>query len=104
MRMGRFRRAMTASAFAFAEPPPVGVAISIAGQRYDLTDIEPYTKADGGETELAVWSAACSCCGCEFTHRMSRLRFPELRNCEPCRVAARNARPSLADKLTESGL
>ena len=81
MRKQRF----TARSYAFGEPPPKGVALSIGGQRYDLVDVEPYRKQDGEEIELAVWMASCRGCGQEFLSKAPRLQFPETRNCADCR-------------------
>lgn len=79
------RRTLTAQAFAFADPPPVGVALMVASQRFDLVEVEPYTRRDGEASEIAVWSASCRSCGVEFRQQASRLRFPQTRRCEQCR-------------------
>lgn len=76
---------LSGRSFAFAEPPPIGIAVTIAGQRYDLVDAEPYRRQDGEDAEISVWMATCRGCGREFLSKSPRLRFPEVRTCAECR-------------------
>ncbi len=41
------------------------------GQRYELVRTEPYTRVDGGHTNLAIWRSACPRCGETFETRTS---------------------------------
>ncbi len=66
---------------AFAAPPPVGLALTVRGQRYDALKVEPHTRRDGVVIELVTWASHCATCGCEMTFRSSALRLPETRRC-----------------------
>lgn len=66
----------------FAEVPPIGVAVDVRGQRYDLIAIEPYTRKDGTSTQLSVWMAECTVCCRPFVARAPVLSMPETRRCD----------------------
>lgn len=62
--------------------PPVGLAISINGQRFELIGHEPHVRQDGALTTLLVWQAECLTCGAGFISRTSVARWAEVRRCE----------------------
>lgn len=77
--------------------PPIGLSITINGQRFDCTGHEPYTRKDGQAAVLAVWQAECATCGAGFKSKTTEGRFAETRRCADHRapgrrVTARGAR------------
>lgn len=76
----------------FAEIPSVGLAVTIAGQRFDLVEVEPYVRQDGQRTNLLVWSAACATCGVEFRSKSPTSQLPQSRCCPDHRKLAARSR------------
>lgn len=66
----------------FTEIPPIGLAIALNEQRYDLVAIEPYTRLDGQETSLLVWLTECATCGQGCSIKSSARQLPSVRRCE----------------------
>jgi hypothetical protein len=61
------------------------------GQRYELVRTEPYTRTDGGETELSIWQSECPVCGGAF-----EVRTPaRARKFEPNRRCRKHRRPGV---------
>jgi len=61
------------------------------GQRYVRIGVRPHVRADGTETQLAVWESRCPVCGEPFTietTRLRRLREPN-RRCPEHRAPGR---------------
>lgn len=65
----------------FPAPPPIGLALDINGQRYDLVEHRPHRKRDGSETILLVWQTECSTCGEGFTTASPSTGLPSGRRC-----------------------
>lgn len=70
---------------------PVGSAIEINGQRYDLVRHEDYVRQDGAITVLSVWHAECAECGVGFSCRSAPKRWPEQRRCDLHKAPGRRA-------------
>lgn len=53
------------------------------GQEYRLIGFQPYTRANGSETELALWEGHCAQCGAPFLIRLalSFAKFQPNRRC-----------------------
>lgn len=71
---------------------PIGLAIEIGGQRFDLVAHEPYRRADGTETVGMVWQSECATCGEGFTAWTIPGRFAEIRRCEKHRQPGKRVR------------
>lgn len=41
------------------------------GQRYECEAIEPYTRKDGTQSSVALWTSHCATCGQPFTAKMA---------------------------------
>lgn len=82
-------RAIPRKAVTFAEVPPVGLAITSNGQRYDLVGFDDHTKADGSLTKLARWRSECVTCGEPFETRCPSSRLPDNRRCHAHRQPGR---------------
>ena len=50
----------------FDAPPFVGTVVMLKGQRYELVRLEPYTRKDGAESTLLIWSTRCPVCDDPF--------------------------------------
>jgi hypothetical protein len=50
----------------FLTTPPIGTALMLDDQRYELTAVEPYIRKDGTASRLLTWVAQCPDCGGEF--------------------------------------
>ena len=61
------------------------------GQRYELVGTEPYTRTDGGETELSVWQSECPVCGEVFEVRT----LGRAQKFEPNRRCGKHKRPGV---------
>ena len=62
--------AAPAMALAFEKVPAIGTAVLWRGQPYTLVAVKPYTRKDGGASQVLVWEAPCWDCGEAF--RVSR--------------------------------
>lgn len=67
----------------FAEIPPIGLAVAINGQRFDLMAVEDYTRLDGTPTNLLVWNSDCAECGAPFITKSGSKSLPGVRRCKP---------------------
>lgn len=66
----------------FEAPVPIGLALSIDGQRYEMISEVEHVRLDGEQTKLAMWRSECAECGQPFEFRCSQLSLPENRRCE----------------------
>lgn len=66
----------------FPSLPPIGLAISHGGQRFDLVDTEDHQRKDGTWTKLLVWQTECATCGEGFMGRSPAHSLPQVRRCE----------------------
>ncbi len=60
---------------------PVGSAITVNGQRFDVLDIEPYVTKAGAQSQVVIWKSECLDCGEGFTEKLSVLKWPQARRC-----------------------
>lgn len=65
--------------------------VDYRGQTYRLIRIDPYTRKDGVETTIAIWSSRCHRCGQPFecTTSSNPTRFKPPRRCQECRRRSR---------------
>jgi hypothetical protein len=61
---------------------PIGLAVEVNGQRFDLIGHEAYQTKAGAMTTLAIWQAECATCGEGFTTKAAPSRWPERRRCD----------------------
>jgi hypothetical protein len=71
---------------------PVGLAIAVNGQRFDLVAHEPLTLRDGSTVPAMVWRAECAECGEGFTSRTIAGQFAGTRRCEKHRQPGKRVR------------
>ncbi|MCB1943922.1 MAG: hypothetical protein KDI53_18055 [Candidatus Accumulibacter sp.] len=50
----------------FCVAPSLGTVLMMEGQRYLLTEVQPYPRADGERSELLSWESHCPVCGEAF--------------------------------------
>lgn len=43
--------------------PEIGTVVMFHGQRYEMVVARSYTRRDGSETTLIIWSTHCARCG-----------------------------------------
>ena len=55
--------------------------ITIQGRHYRLVDTKSYETAQGGASELLVWTGTCVVCGSEFTFETPRSSFYPTATC-----------------------
>lgn len=77
----------------FPEQPPIGLAVSLDDQRYDLVDAHDHQKLDGTMTVLLVWQAECATCGEGFLTKSPANQLPGGRRCEKHRQPGKKVRP-----------
>jgi len=68
--------------FRFAAVPPIGLAVRLSGERFDLIAAERFKREGGRSTKLLVWRGTCRDCGVAFETRTTAFRLPENRRCE----------------------
>jgi hypothetical protein len=78
---------------------PVGFAISINGQRFDVVGHEPFTRQSGETVTAMVWQAECATCGEGFRAFSVPGQFAGVRRCEAHRQPGKPVTP-VAVKLT----
>ncbi len=66
----------------FDNIPAVGLALRIAGQRFDLVDVVPRQTVSGNTAHDLIWLAECATCGVVFRAASSQRRLPEIKRCE----------------------
>ena len=70
----------------FSGPPPIGSIISIKEREFELVDVQPHVRRDGGNSNVLTWIASCLDCGCDFEQTTGRSFSTFRRRCEECRV------------------
>lgn len=60
-----------------------------------LLRIEPYTRKDGKQTQVAVWESACATCGAPFEQKSPIWRPHPLANCPAHRGVRTDAQREL---------
>lgn len=52
--------------FSFDEEPPISTIVWLDDQPFELGEVVDYTRADGSQSRLLRWNAACAQCGDHF--------------------------------------
>lgn len=73
----------------FDATPNLGTMLVIDGQEYELREVRPHTRQDGGETQLLVWEAHCAACGAEFETTTAIKSKSINRRCSGCAQAGK---------------
>jgi len=77
---------------AFSKAPAIGTVVLLDRQVFELVELKPHTRKDGGTMELLVWQSGCASCGTEFV-TSSPLRTNGLtRRCAECRKPGKPVR------------
>lgn len=76
----------------FPDLPPIGLAVCLDSQRFDLVAVEPHRKLDGTDTRLLVWRSECATCGAGFTSRSPSYSLPQSRRCEQHRAPGKKVK------------
>lgn len=61
---------------------PIGATVAINGQEFTAAGAEPYTRNDGQQSTIAVWTTLCAECDQPLTVKAPLGRWPETRRCE----------------------
>jgi hypothetical protein len=78
----------------FPTIPPIGLAITVDGLRFDLMSIDDHVTRDGRPTKLLAWSGNCADCGTAFVTRSPATRPPESKRCDLHREPGHKVRPA----------
>lgn len=78
----------------FVSEPPAGLAVLHDGQVFEISKVEPYRRADGGQSFLVTWASKCRECQVEFTFETGNGFAPRRRSCEDHKWKFGTARPA----------
>lgn len=50
----------------FLAPPSIGTVVMLAGQKYEMVNVDPYVTASGRRTSVLTWRTSCPTCAKPF--------------------------------------